>query len=248
MNPIAYHVTFRLADDRVIATTPAAFRAAARCFLRHGRKVRLLAYCIVDTHAHALLVCDRDAAGRFAACVTLAMHRVLRLGAPFERSRIRPIVAQDHLYSTFWYVQNQHKHHRVTSDPFHEGSHLPDLCGLRVVDDAIEEAVRGHLPRLALRLPPSGPFALQHLADAAAAALALPDLSSRSTPSVLATAAAIQLATPHHDTREIVRALEVSRTTVKRLRGIAVPRQLLTAVERQVGWRSATEPALIAAE
>ena len=50
---LAFHLVFRLADDRAIAPDAAAHRRAALCFHRHGRRARLLAFCIVDTHAHA---------------------------------------------------------------------------------------------------------------------------------------------------------------------------------------------------
>jgi hypothetical protein len=240
---IGYHLTFRLADDRVIAPDAPAFRRAAVCFHRHGRLARLVAFCVVDTHAHALVVCGREVAQRFARSVALALQRTLAPGIAFERTRLTPVVDQRHLYSTFHYILRQHQHHRVSADPFHDGSHLPDVAGLRVLDSALDDAVRGYLPRVEIVLPPRGDLLLADLPDAAAAALALPHLRAKTPRTILGRAAIVQLGVDH-PTRDLADVLELGRSTVKRLRAVAVPATVLRAVEGQARWRSAAAGAI----
>lgn len=237
---LGYHLTLRLADDRVLASDVAALRRAAACLHRHGRAARLLAFCVVDTHVHALVACDVEMAKRFARGISIALQKTLAPGVPFERARVRPIVDQRHLYNTFYYLVRQHQHHGVRSDPFHDGSHYPDVAGLRVVDLALEAAVRGLLPRMELELPPRGDLRAEHLVEAAAAALALRDLRTKSTASVMARAAVVHLGQGGHDTRQLAELLGLDRSTVNRLRLIGPPRGLVRAVEGQARWRAAT--------
>lgn len=194
---------------------------------------------MVDTHAHALVACDREEAIRFARAVSIALQKSLRPGARFERTRVKPIVDRRHLYGTFHYILRQHEHHGVTSDPFHDGSHLPDVTGLRCIGDSLEAAVRGHLQRLELMLPPRGELLPVHLVDAGAAALALPDLRGKSPDVVLARAAVVQVGCTVGVTRELADLLAIGRSTVNRLRKAPVPRALLRAVEGQARWRAA---------
>lgn len=248
---IAHHLVFRLADDRVIAADAPAFRRAARCFHLHGRPARLLGFCVVDTHAHALVACEREPAIRFARGVAIALQKSLRPGAPFERTRVKQVVDQRHLYGTFHYILRQHQHHGMTSDPFHDGSHLPDVAGFRLIGGALEAAVRGHLPRLELTLPPRGELVASHLVDGGAAALALPDLRGKSPTAVLGRAAVVQVAlpiaaAPIAAARELADLLAIGHSTVNRLRHAAVPRALLRAVEGQARWRAAVTDGTVA--
>jgi hypothetical protein len=75
---------------------------------------------------------DRVAAGELVRRVQLGLQGVLRPGDGFERARVRPIVDQQHLERTCWYIQRQRDSHGCGHDPFHEASNLPDLLGLRV--------------------------------------------------------------------------------------------------------------------
>ena len=54
--PMGWHITMRLADDRVIAHTTAELRLAARVLVEQGRDRGLLSFCVVDTHVHAVAV------------------------------------------------------------------------------------------------------------------------------------------------------------------------------------------------
>jgi hypothetical protein len=193
----------RLGDDRVIATTAGALRAVAQTLLAHGRAANVLAFRLADTHLHALVACSRAEARHYAHYCAIALQARLRLGVPFEPTRVRPIVDQQHLYQAFRYVLRQNQHHRLASDPAHDGSSLPDLLGMRMVEPEHGRAVRMMLPRLDLRelaaslavsfvADDAAPASL--LAAAAAAAMGLPDLAGRSAACVVARRAAVHAA------------------------------------------------------
>jgi hypothetical protein len=148
---IGQHITMRLSDDRVIAPSIADRRAAARVLLRHGTRAGLLAFRVVDTHVHVLVRCDRAVAGSFAHATEVALRATLRLPIPFEPARIRPVLDQPHLYRAFGYVLRQEIRHGTSMDPVHDGSSLPELLGLRVVDDLVAQRVAASLPRLDAR-------------------------------------------------------------------------------------------------
>src|SRR5262249_19563577 len=110
----------------------------------------------------------------------------------FDRARIRPLVDQRHAYSTFHYAHRQDSRHELGLDRGCDGTGLPDLLGLRALDTSLIARVRAQLPRirrdeLLSHSPPSAfdehaSFDLDVLAEAAAAALALPDLSGAPRP------------------------------------------------------------------
>jgi hypothetical protein len=145
---LGYHVMIRLDDDRVLTRNTDSRRIAARVFLRHGRRAGLVAFAIADTHAHAVVVCPRAAAGRFAHAVEIALSRQLKLEVCFEPARIKAIRTQRHLYSCFYYVLRQDDHHGLGVDRAREGTSLPDLLGLRVGAGFVRDNVRSLLPRV----------------------------------------------------------------------------------------------------
>src|SRR5690349_19127162 len=95
---LAWHVTMRLRVDRVLAKSPADFRAASRAIVKQGSRRGLLVHRVVDTHIHALVAGPRREAGLFALYTESALSRVLRLPAPFEPARFTPVVELRHLY------------------------------------------------------------------------------------------------------------------------------------------------------
>ena len=125
--PIGFHITFRLADDRPIAPTVAALRALARIVLEQGECRGLLAFGAADDHLHALLATHRVSAGDFAKYVESALRQRLALKAPFEPARIRALQDQRHAYNTFHYVQRQDSRHELDHDLVREGTSLP-IC------------------------------------------------------------------------------------------------------------------------
>lgn len=246
--PIGFHVTFRLADDRPIATSVAALRTIARVVLMQGEQRGLLAFGTADDHLHAALATDRATAGAFAKYVETALQWRLGLKARFERARIRPLHDQKHAYNTFHYVHRQDARHELGRDHPREGTSLPDLLGLRVLATSIIPRVRTHLPRvryedLAFAFP-SVPLdqtltiELSMLPDAAAAALALPELRGRSADVVRARHAAVHAA--GHDIRaELVSdCLGITVRAVQGLRATPAEPLVVRAVERQIILRT----------
>jgi hypothetical protein len=147
---LGHHLTMRLLDDRPIASDAASRRRAARAIYRVGTGLGLLAFAIADTHMHVVAVANRLEAGELARRIEISLHRQLRPGARFQPMRSRPIVDQWHLYRAVMYVLRQLEHHAPQLDPLHEGTSLPELIGMRVLDRTTPDLVRLLLPRLEL--------------------------------------------------------------------------------------------------
>lgn len=244
--PIGFHVTMRLADDRPIATTMPDRRTLARVVLGQGSARGLLAFGAADNHLHAELATDRETAGAFCRYVGSALRGRLRLAVPFEPARIRPLEDQRHAYATFRYALRQDARHDLHLDPAREGTSLPDLLGLRVLDASLVGRVRRHLPRvqeseLAAALPPGlqqGDIDLAFLADAAAAAFALADLRSRQLHAVHARRAAVH-AVGRLPVRSVADALCITPRAVHLLRLLPTDTRAVDAVRRQARLRAA---------
>ncbi len=255
--PIGFHITMRLTDDRPIATTPAALRVVARVMLEQGRSRGLLAFGAAADHLHAALATERATAGAFARYVETALVWRLALAARFERARIRPLRDQKHATNTVHYAHRQDSRHGFNLDPAREGTSLPDLLGLRVVDTSIIARVRAHLPHIrreelvapfpagafdavaarpALSLP-AMPIDLALLPDAAAAALALPDLLGRTRDAHRARRAAVHAAGPHATSDDLARTLGICVRAVQTLRAMPPDLDLIRAIERQAQLR-----------
>jgi hypothetical protein len=242
-------VTIRLEDDRPIATTPASRRVVARVVLEQGDARGLLAFGAADDHLHAALATDRATAGAFARYVESALVWQLGLAARFERARIRPLQDQKHAYNTFHYAHRQDSRHLLDLDRAREGTSLPDLLGLRVLDTSLIARVRAHLPRirredLVSQFHPDafdaeGPLDLDVVADAAAAALALVDLRARSLDALRARRAAVHAAGPDVSSRRLSDCLGVGQRAIQSLRAQAREPVLIRAVERQAHLRCA---------
>lgn len=249
--PIGYHVTIRLDDDRPIATSPAALRSLARVVLAQGETRGLLAFGAADDHLHVELATDRASAGAFAKYVQTALCWRLRLGARFERARIRPLYNQKHAYNTFHYVHRQDARHELDLDRAREGTSLPDLLELRLLGTSLCARVRAHLPRFRreelVGQFPVGVFdqtstiALDVLADAAAAALALPDLRGQSVDVSRARRAAVHVAGQGVRTELLSDCLGITTMRVQALRLMPTEPGLLYAVERQMALRTAVQ-------
>lgn len=246
--PLGYHVTLRLEDDRPIATTVPALRVLSRVVLTQGDHRGLLAFGAADNHLHALLVTDRVSAGAFARYVETALRWQLRLGARFEHARIRPLRDQRHAYNTLHYAHRQDVRHAVGVDPARDGTSLPDLLGLRALGTSLVARVRVNLPRvrredlvtsLPVSLAENASFDIDVLADAAAAALALPDLSGRCADSFRARRAAVHAAGPDVRSAVLADVLRIGVRAVQSMRTQPDEPFLVQAVTRQAHLRSA---------
>jgi hypothetical protein len=175
----------------------------------------------------------------------------LRLAAPFERARIRPLHDQKRAYNTFHYAHRQDSRHELELDRTREGTSLPDLLGLRVLETSLIARVRAHLPRVRreelVGQFPSGafdvdaPIDLAVLADAAAASLAIADLRARSDDALRARRAAVHAAGAHVPTRHLSDCLGIGVRAVQSLRTLPREPAVIRAVEKQARLRAVAE-------
>ncbi len=241
---LAHHLVFRFDDAAVLAPDVPTRRAIARIVLNAAAERGLLGFGLADNHLHVLLLGDEPASRVATECGRLVP--LLRPGARFEPTRIRPVHHQAHLENTLLYVQRQDLHHGVDQDPRREGTSLPDLLGLRVVAPRLVVRVRVTLPRLRGRdlLANLGIDGLEervvpeHLVEATCAALALPDLSGQTQAVRLARCAAVRVATSELYDREIAERLGVTVRTIERTRVVEVAPALLRAVRLQMDLQS----------
>lgn len=246
--PLGFHVILRLEDDRPMAGAPAALRAVARVVLEQGERRGLLAFGTADDHLHAALATDRASAGEFARYVATALRWKLGIGARFERARIRPLHDQRHAYNTFHYIHRQDSRHGLDIDRTREGTSLPDLLGVRLLETSIVARVRAHLPRvrredLVANLPPA-PFEeeqadLDLLPDAAAAAFAIADVRARSPIAALARAAAVFAVPRETSSRLLSDCLGIGIRAVQTIRQQTGDPRAVRAVTAQLQLRAA---------
>lgn len=245
--PIGFHVTMRLEDGRPIGKTIAELRVIVRVALAQGRLRGLLAFGTADNHLHALLAIDRPSAGAFALYLETGLQQRLRLGAPFEPARIRPLQDQNHANNTFWYVQRQDKRHDLRRDPFYEGTTLPDHLGARVIDTVLDERRGMFLPRthreeVVERFPAGAfderPLELGVLEDAACAALAIPNLHGRSPDVVSARRAVVHAVGPEVSDKVLGDCLDMRARVVRSLRALPPEPRIVRAVRMQALLRT----------
>lgn len=247
-DPLAIHMILRLADGRVLVRSAAERRVAAMVFIRQGARRRMLAFRIVDDHAHVVVACSREEAGELGAGLKTSLSRRLSLGASFDSTRYVAITDQRHLVHAIRYVLRQELRHGLELDPCHEGSSLADLVGLRVAGSccaadlsvlaprlrAAELWSHCGLPRL-LEVPPS----LAQLAEAAAAAHPRPRLGHRRAVTVAATRAAVHVAEGQLPAAALGARLGISARTLRRLRSEPHDPRLARAIVLQLRLRTA---------
>ncbi len=241
---IGWQIILRREDDAVLAPGTHARRAWSALVARVAKGWPVVAFHAPDTHAHVPALGTRAEVGELARRLQIGLGHLLGRAEKLEPARLKPIHDQAHLRNLFRYVLDQERHHGIAPDPFHEASALPDLMGLRVNAGWMRPVVAQHLPRVRradlvelLGLEPRELAAadLSALADAAAAAVALPGLSGPRRLVVHARAAAVQLACPGFRTRAIAETLATPLRTVQRLSSYACDPALLRAVGDQ--WR-----------
>ena len=243
---MGWHVTVRSRDSRVIAPSRALRRAAVRALRRIAAAEELLAFAIVDSHIHLLLLCSRDRAGQIARALEISISRQSKAAVAFDPARFKPIADQSHLQAAFFYVLDQIRHHKITSDPTHEGTVAQDLLGLRHLEPNVVTLVRERLPRLtraqilrAANLPEfEERVELDVLVDAAAAAFALADLGGRADVTARARMAAVHAA-PGVSVALLASTLDVDAHSIRRMRREKSDVLDTLAVRRQIGLRHA---------
>ena len=256
MDDLGHHIMLRSDDDRVLAPSPPQRRALATAVYRVAKEFPLLAFGAADNHLHLEALCDRATAGALAHRVMCSLHWALDFSGRFSPVRIKRLEDQGHLRSTFHYTLNQRNHHGVQSDPFLDGSSLPELLGLRLLPTDSVQLVREHFPRLQRggllrhlgsdRLDPARGDQLialvnagRHdlLRDAAAAVVGAPDLRSKQPEVVAAATTLVQLLAPCCSPPIIGEIVQRSRSRVRHMRSKAPSPPLEHAIRLQLGLR-----------
>ena len=230
--PIGWQIILRRRDDGPLAATTADRRNLAACTTRILRDTGLVSFGVAGGHGHWPGRWTREEAGQAARALQIGLGRVLGHAGELEPARLRPIHDQRHLSHAFLYAITQQSHHDVVPDPTYEATALPDLLGLRVGGGWLRSWVAERLPALRrpqlvaiLGVDPDDVVAteLDCLADAAAAAVPLPDLTGRTPVEVLARAAAVQVAWDGFRSAAIAEAFALTLRSTQRLNGVAVP-------------------------
>ncbi len=247
MEPLGHHIVLRLRDNRVIARNPGWRRRVAKALLDRGPRYHLVAFRLADTHLHAMVLCDAREAAQLArrAEISISLRRPHVPG--FARVWVKPIESQAHLRNLFSYIHGQEPHHGTNADPFHDGGNLPDLLGLRVTGAYTRTLVREVLPRVARAdllaalgvedlVLANGPIHL--LADAAAAAVAVPKLGARIPESQAATCAAVHIAGDRIRNKDLAALLNTSPRSISRYRAETPDPSILRAIRLQLDFRA----------
>jgi hypothetical protein len=252
VDPIAWHLTHRLIDGRVIAPQPLEPRMAARVVLEIGRRFRLLAFHLVDTHLHTLLCCSRRDAGNFARAVEGALRKRLGIPVAFETARFTAVENQRHLERAFLYIMRQRTRHGLPEEPTDEGSNLLDLRGLRVLGEYTRREAARLMPRLLasrelarLEIVPNATQPTPSAAvERAAVAACIPTLAGKA-PSMRAARAALLAALPEASPSALSLAMGISRSTLHRARALHPPADLVRAIQRHLSLAEQETPAAL---
>ncbi|NUP12411.1 MAG: hypothetical protein HOW73_40720 [Polyangiaceae bacterium] len=241
----------RLIDSRVLAPDSTARRAIARVVANQAGSRGLLVFAAADTHVHWIATCSREVAGELARRIGGSLSKRLRLPVAFEASRFVPVWDQAHLTRAVLYVLRQREHHDVSADPTLDGTSLPDLLGWRLLGpnaDAYVARTAALLPRLRrtdfLELAGLGELqpaaeARADLAEAAAAAFGLAEVSGITRAHVLAKRAAVHAGLRcdvHLDT--IAASLRVCLRSAQRMRAEPADDGAVKAVGYQLAIRA----------
>lgn len=244
MSPLGYHLVFRLRDDRPLCTSAAARRRFARTLGRLTEEFPVLAWRAVDTHLHLLGALSDAEVHELTRRLRISMRQHLHREVPLLLAVSKPVLDPWHLAEAFTYVLRQDARHGVGNDPLQEASSVVDLLGMRLLSPSLPPRVREFLPRLtrAELLVHLGVRELEertdlaHLADATAAAFALPDLVGHGADSVAARIAAAQAAAPAGATA-VANALGISRQCAWSLLKREPPPRAVRAVRLQMALR-----------
>lgn len=248
--PLAWHVTIRVEHDGWLARAPSEMRVAASIVVAQLAG-HVLAFRFVDTHAHLLLSGERAAVGKRVQILEATPRRVLKT-RPFEPARIRGVFTGEHLWATLGYVLRQTSRHKAKIDLAHDGSILPDLLGLRMTTPNPVPHVLTFFPRIdatVLRRMVGWPELAgfepdpRHLAEAAAGAFGLRDLTAETKATRDARRAAVQAVALKRG--QLAALLDLDPATVSRLRHRPVAREQVHLVQQQLRLRTAIAAEII---
>lgn len=246
MEAIGYHLTSRLADNRVIAPTPAERRILARVLLQKSAGHRLIAFNAADTHLHIELRESRRDSLEIVRRIETSLHYQLKLTVGFVEAYPEPIRRQSHLANCFNYIMEQQPHHDLAWDPYHEATNLPDLLGMRLIGAHTIKHVRCFLPRVGRRQllgymgltcleEADGP--LEQIVPAALAAAGLNDLARRGPEQAAARRAILEVVDGRVPIARLARQMDVTARTLFRARQLPVDTRLVRAIRLQLDLR-----------
>ncbi|MFZ5481181.1 MAG: hypothetical protein ACOZNI_30765 [Myxococcota bacterium] len=229
MRPYACQLTLRRRDGRPLARDTESRRALAREVLGRGRPHGLIAFRAAGDGLRALFAADSDAVCFWAHGLpwnVAAWVEPLRDGGAV-RTAMRAIAVDD------------------PDDPTWEASSLPDLAGMRVAGRYTRARVREFSPGVT----PKAALDWMHvrvgtpvvdgarLADAAAAAVGLPDLRGESRLRWLAQRAAIEVADGELPDPELALALDLALPILRTMRGMPAHDAVVRAIRMQLAAR-----------
>ena len=237
---LAHHVTLQLAGTDQLARTDDERCYLARLVTRTGDRFGLLWWRASGPYLHLVCRGDRRDSGQVARRVGIGAQQILGGEHRFAPARCRPIEHRRELGALCDEVLQ-----RDPTDPFHVGSAVPDLLGLRRTGACLLPGVRALVPGLRGRLLDlvgrdvfASPITdWSSLASATAAVFAHPDLSRRYPWRPRALAGAAELARPLLGTTSTANLLGVSASAVRRACKRTVSPALVCAIQRQLQWR-----------
>lgn len=143
-----HHLTISVRGRRTLARTEAERRLAIHAVVATGR-ARLLLFCLVDDHLHALLRGERI--GLLARDIRATLAR-LRKDLELKPPHLDPVTTRAHTTNVLYYLLGQPARHGLSVHPaLHGGSCFLDLVGARLLPGFDPTGIRSELPRLQLR-------------------------------------------------------------------------------------------------
>jgi len=248
MSSLGQHIRLRLKDDRVIAATPQERRIVATSVLGLGRSHNLVSYGSGDNHLHMAAGTDERDGMELARRVEISLQKRLHLTVTFVPAYPEPIVDQRHLLNAFRYDLRQCQRHGLDWDPYHEGSNLPDLLGLRVLGGYTAGNVRRLLPRVkreellellgvAELRPADGPP--DQVIPAAIRAAGVPEIAGHTRQMNRVRRVVIEIVGGRIPSRTLAALLKVGKSTFFTIAKLAPDSQLVLAIRLQLGLHQA---------
>ncbi len=254
------HLTFTSAGRLPPFPDERSLRQAVRALGRSGARVVL--FCVVDDHAHTVVLANGESFPWVGRSVVLAWKKVAQVDV--RLAHVEPVRDRQHLKRLIPYMVRQVEHHGLSGHPaLWTGSCFQDLVGARIVP-GVTPRVRELVPRLrtetlleAAGLPPSIPLlddaALRALgptriaAAASSAFAAGPPLSGREAPVMGAKITAAVLAGQLGiATAEIAWSLSLSPRSARRLAACSASPQALRALRIRIALEEAVAASVTA--
>lgn len=140
----AFHLTFTARGRQPLFPGEAQRRAAVRSLVRVGGAWVAL-FCLVDDHAHVVVLCEPAAVRRIAR--SLHMTLSAQAAVPVLPAHVVPVEDRAHLLALAKYALTQVDHHALAPHPATwSGSCFADLVGARVLP-GWRDNLREALPR-----------------------------------------------------------------------------------------------------